>query len=298
MAHNHTHHHDHGAQATGNIKVAFFLNLFFTVIEIIGGIATNSMAILSDALHDLGDSLSLGLAWYFQNFAKKPKSASYSYGYKRYTLMGALINAVILTTGSIIFVWRAIPRLIEPQEVNAPGMILMALLGIAVNGAAVLRLKNGKSLNQRVVYLHLLEDVLGWVAVLIGAIVMYYFDLPIIDPILSILISLFILFNVYRSLKDINQILMQGTPSEKEVLDVEKYLENLEGILGHHDLHVWSLDGEYHVLTVHLIVDNQTSLKDIVALKNKIRDELHHHGIEHTTLEFELGEEDCDYVDC
>jgi len=189
-------HHNHHHHTTENIKVAFFLNLSFTVIELVGGLLTNSMAILSDALHDLGDSVSLGLAWYFQRIAQKKSDLSYSYGYKRFSLLGAFINSLILSVGSIFILVEAIPRLFDPKQPDASGMIILAIIGVIVNGFAVLRLKKGKSINEKVVSLHLLEDVLGWLAVLIGSIVMYFFNLPVIDSLLSIGIAIFILLNV------------------------------------------------------------------------------------------------------
>ena len=197
MAHEHHHHGHHHHHDTENISTAFFLNLAFTIIEIIGGLMTNSVSIMSDALHDLGDSLSLGLAWYFQKVAKKGRDKTFSYGYKRFSVLGAMINAIVLVIGSVFILQESIPRLWQPETPNAQGMFWLAILGILVNGAAVLKLKKGTSLNEKVISLHLLEDVLGWAAVLIGSVLMYFFDLPIIDPLLSIGIAFFILTNVF-----------------------------------------------------------------------------------------------------
>ena len=194
-------HHHHHHNGTENIRVAFWLNLAFTIIEIIGGFLTNSLAILSDALHDLGDSLSLGLAWYFQNLSKKGRDRKFSYGYRRFSLLGAIINSIVLVVGSIFIITEAIPRVMDPQSTNATGMIGLAILGVLVNGAAVLKLKKGHTQNEKVAALHLLEDVLGWVAVLIGSIIIYFTNWFIIDPLLSLGIALFILFNVYKSIK-------------------------------------------------------------------------------------------------
>lgn len=296
MAHNHNHHHDH-SHDTGNIKVAFFLNLFFTIIEIIGGVLTNSVAILSDAVHDLGDSLSLGLAWYFQNYSKKKRSPSFSYGYGRFSLLGAIINSIVLVVGSIFIFIEAIPRLIEPQQPETQGMMLLAVLGVVFNGAAVLRLKKGTSVNERVVSLHLLEDVLGWVAVLIGSIIMHYFDIPIIDPILSLGIALFILMNVYKNLKETIQIVMQGVPGNTDVKDVEDRLLSFSEIVAVHDIHIWSMDGEYTIMTAHIVVQDKDSLVAFEPLKQKIREDLKELHIEHVTLEFEVVGENCGVTD-
>jgi cobalt-zinc-cadmium efflux system protein len=299
--HHHHHHHDirgHHHHDTKNIEVAFFLNLFFTIIEFIGGALTNSMAIMSDALHDLGDSFSIGLAWFLQKYSKKGSTSTFSYGYKRFSLLGALINAIVLTGGSIFILINAIPRLMAPQPVNASGMIWLAVLGIIVNGAAVINLKKGFSINEEVLSLHLLEDVLGWVAVLIGAIIMYFFDLPIIDPILSILIAGFILFNVIRSLNKVTKVLLQGVPDSIDMDHLHKTLIAFDKIHDVHDLHVWSMDGQYTVLTVHLVLQQNMAGDQLSELKKTIRDALKKEGIDHATLEFELVGEECVFLEC
>lgn len=286
--HSHTSGHHHGSE---NIKIAFFLNVVFTIIEVIGGIMTNSVAILSDAVHDLGDSISLGLAWYFQNYSKKEATQQYSYGYRRFSLLGAIINSIVLVVGSIFIITEAVPRLLNPVAPDAKGMIILGILGVIFNGAAVLRLKKGNSINERVVSLHLLEDVLGWVAVLIGAVIMYFFDTPIIDPLLSLGIALFILFNVYKNLRETIQIVMQGTPNAVNIEGIRNYLLGLPAIKKVSDLHVWSMDGEYTILSAHLVLENEVSIKEMTALKVEIRKQLKKLHIEHPTLEFEQEDE-------
>lgn len=296
MGHNHTHEH---SSSTENIKVAFFLNLFFTIIEFIGGIYTNSLAITSDAIHDLGDSISLGMAWYFQKLSKKKATKTYSYGFKRFSLLGAIINSVILLIGSVFIILKAIPRVINPEESDAKGMMWFAILGIIVNGAAVLKLQKGTSINERVVSLHMLEDVLGWVAVLIASIVMQFWNVPILDPILSLLIALYILFNVFINGRESVRIILQGTPIGISVDKIKtKILENKE-IKSIHDCHFWSMDGEYHILTVHLLmVDKNISWQKAAEIKKEIRKVLHDDfHLEHITLEIEVSE-DCEYIDC
>ena len=291
--HQHGHHHP---ESTQNIKIAFFLNLGFTIIEIIGGIFTNSVAILADALHDLGDSFSLGLAWYFQKLSGKGRDEKYSYGYKRFSLLGALVNSIILVVGSVFILSETIPRILHPEETNALGMIGLAILGVLVNGAAVFKLQKGSSMNERVVSLHLLEDVLGWIAVLIGSILIYFFEWFWIDPILSVLINIYVLWNVFKNLKSSLQIILQAIPADTDAQKVEKYLCQLPEIKAIHDLHIWSLDGEYNILTVHLILEKELLFETIQALKTKIRHDLEHLNIEHVTLEFEL--EECEMMEC
>lgn len=288
--HDHSHSHDHDS---GNIKVAFFLNLGFTIIEIIGGILTNSVAILSDAIHDLGDSLSLGLAWYLQNLSKKQRTKQFTYGYKRFSLLGAIITSMVLVVGAIIILYEAIPRLSNPEPANSLGMMGLAVLGVVINGAAVLRTRHGDSLNEQVVSWHLLEDVLGWIAVLIGAVIMYFFDIPIIDPILSIGITIFVLYNVVRRLIKAGKIILQAAPEQIDVDVIKAKLENIDSVEDIHHTHLWSLDGNYHIITVHAKMDGKTRLEDLAPIKKEIRHQLHELGIEHTTIEFEAKTEDC-----
>ncbi len=289
MGHNHS---------EGNVKVAFFLNLSFTIVEVIGGLYTNSLAILSDALHDLGDSLSLGLSWYFQKLSKKGRTKKFSYGYKRFSLLGAIINSIVLVAGSIFILTKAIPELFNPGETNVQGMLYLAILGIVVNGAAVLKLRKGESLNEKVVSLHLLEDVLGWVAVLIGSIIMMYTDAPFIDPLLSVLISLFVLYNVYKNLRKSMLVILQGIPEEVSLEDIKEKLKDISEITDVHDNHVWSMDGEYNILTIHLQLDQDYKLSKQAKLKEKVRSQLKDESINHITIEFEGQDEKCELEDC
>ena len=293
------HNHSHSRQSpdVGNIRAAFFLNLLFTVIEIVGGVLTNSVAILSDAVHDLGDSFSLGLLVLSED-CQTSATRKYTYGYRRFSLMGALVNSVILTVGSLLILINAVPRLFSPQQPDARGMLLLAVLGVLVNGAAVLRLRRGHSLNEKVVSLHMLEDVLGWLAVLVGAGIMYFVDAPFIDPLLSILISLYILFNVYRNIRQSMQIILQGSPGVVSPDEVEKAVKSLEKVSGIHDLHIWSVDGEYNVMTLHVVLSEPLSMNQLHQLKAEIRKRLHQLDVQHITIEFETPDEDCDLEVC
>ena len=299
--HNHSHlphTHSHAHAKTDNIRLAFFVNLFFTIIEIFGGLMTNSVAILSDALHDLGDSLSLGLAWHFQKLSQKEKNKRFTFGYGRFSIIGAIINSLVLTVGSLFILFETIPRLIAPQMPDAQGMLYLAILGILFNGLAVLRLKKGISLNEKVVMLHLLEDVLGWTAILVGSIVMLFFHLPVLDPILSILIAVYILFNVFKNMKNAFKIILQGAPPEISVTEIEKKISAIEGIDSVHDIHLWSLDGVYNVLTIHVVLKNIKSLDSMSKFKKLIREKLISEHIQHTTIEFEGENEECTHLDC
>ncbi len=290
MAHGHAHDTD-----TGNIKVAFLLNASFTIIEIIGGLAINSIAVLSDALHDLGDSLSLGLAWFLSRYSEKGSDQRYSYGYRRFSLLGAFINAVILIGGSLFVLSEAIPRLAQPEAFDAGGMVLLAVLGIAMNGLAVWRLRGSGSANAQIVGWHLLEDVLGWAAVLIVGIVSLFVDLPILDPILSILITLYILVNVLGRLRSIARLFLQSVPQEADLGTITSRLEAISGVCSTHHVHIWSLDGQHNVLTAHLVVDEDTSREDTIRIKREATAALDALDLEleHITLEIEYANDDC-----
>lgn len=294
--HNHGHHH-----TTENIKTAFFLNFAFTIIEIIGGFYTNSLAIMSDAVHDLGDSLSLGMSWYFQKLSNKDANKKYSYGYGRFSLLGAIINSIVLIVGSVFIISEAIPRIIQPEAADATGMMWLAILGIIVNGAAVLKLKRGSSINERVVSLHLFEDVLGWVAVLIASIVMQFWDVPILDPILSLAIAGYVLFNVYRNIKDAFKIILQGVPNEISSDKIkEQIISNIDEVEDIHDCHIWTLDGAFHIATIHITIKGKEfSWQKSKEVKEKIKKLLHDNfHLEHVTLELESVLEDCGYKNC
>jgi cobalt-zinc-cadmium efflux system protein len=298
MRHNHHHGHHH---STENIKSAFFLNLAFTIVEIIGGFYTNSLAIMSDAVHDLGDSLSLGMSWYFQKLSNKSANKKYSYGYGRFSLLGAIINSIVLIVGSVFIISEAIPRIINPEYADATGMMWLAILGIIVNGVAVLKLKRGSSINERVVSLHLFEDVLGWFAVLIASIIMQFWDVPILDPILSLVIAGYVLFNVYKNIKEAFKIILQGVPNEISSDEIKKQIIlHIDEVGDIHDCHIWTLDGEYHIATIHITIKEKAfSWQKSKEVKEKIKKLLHDNfHLEHVTLELESILEDCDYNNC
>ena len=288
MAHNHDH------SSLKNIKIAFLLNFAFAVAEIIGGLYINSLAIISDALHDLGDSLSLGFSWILEKISGKKRDRTFSYGYKRFSLLAALINSIVLLAGSTIIITQAIPRLFNPEHPNARGMFLFALVGITINGLAAWRLKSGRTMNERVVTWHLLEDVLGWVAVLIVSIVMMIEDIPILDPLLSIFITLYILWNVVKNLKKTVLIFLQGVPAALDVEKIEHKIAAELNLVGIHDTHIWSLDGENNILTTHLVIDKAASADKITQVKCEAKRVAKELGIQHATIEIECEGEKCE----
>ncbi len=288
--HRHSHHHHHSHFSSDKkLLIVFLLNLFMSIIEFIGGLYTNSTAILADALHDFGDAIALGSSWILEKVSKKTGDQHFSFGYKRFSLLAALINSLILLVGSFLILKEVFPRILSPEEVNTSAMIGFALFGLLVNGGSVLLLKGGSSYNERVVTLHLLEDVLGWVAVLIGAIVMNYYPLPILDPILSLLIALFILKNVYVNLKDVLFIFLQGTPQNIDLKVLQEKLLNHEFIQKIYHIHVWSLDGEKHVLTAHVVLKKSVQLSDIPQIQKWVQEKTQAAGLWHSTIQYEIS---------
>lgn len=288
----HHHHHD-----VDNIKTAFFLNLGFTIIEFIGGMYVNSVAIISDAIHDLGDSISLGMSWYFQKLSHKGRTKHFSYGYRRFSVLSAIINSTVLLIGSIFILVETIPRLISPEQPETKGMMILAVLGVIVNGLAVLKTRKGKTANEKVVSLHLMEDVLGWIAVLIGSIIMNFWQAPILDPILSLGIAGYILLNVFKNFRNSLSIMLQSIPEDVNVDLMEEKLIQIPEVKRVHDMHTWSMDGEYHVMTVHLVLNNEQDFEKRIEIKEKARTILKEAAINHVTIELEGLDEHCDLVD-
>jgi cobalt-zinc-cadmium efflux system protein len=285
--------HQHAHESSVDIRVAFFLNLAFTLLEIVGGLWTNSVAILSDAVHDLGDSLSLGLAWYLDRYAQRGEDPRFSYGYRRFSLLGALINTVVLLVGSIFVLSEAVPRLVSPQHSNARGMAAFAIAGIAINGVAVFRLRGSKSLNARVIAWHLLEDVLGWAAVLVIATILLFADIHILDPALSILITLYVLYNVLRNMRETLSLFLQGVPENMDIDAIETQIAAVDNVESTHHTHIWSLDGEHHVLSTHVLATEGVSREQVLCIKRDIKELLRPYGFSHLTVEIEYEETDC-----
>jgi len=285
--------HKHDYKASERIGLVFLLNFVFTIIEFIGGWLTNSTAIMADAVHDLGDTLSIGMAWVLSKFSNKSATTHFTYGYQRLSLLGALINGGVLIVGSGWVLWEAVPRLMAPEMPNAQGMFWLAILGVVVNGYAAFKLSGGKTLNERVLNWHLIEDALGWVAVLIVSIVLIFVEWPILDPILSIVFTLYILTNVARNTYATVKIFLQGVPDESVRAAVLQALMSLNHVTDIHHLHIWSLDGEHHVLTAHLVLDTSLNKELQCQIKCEIESKLKQYRFTHTTIEFEQPEEPC-----
>lgn len=278
------------------ILVAFLLNLGFSIYEFIGGTLTGSVAITSDAIHDMGDALSIGIAYFLEKKSQKRADRNYTYGYMRYSLMGGMLTTLILIVGSIFVISSSIARFWEPVEINYDGMLILAIIGVTVNFMAAWYTREGKSLNQKSVNLHMLEDVLGWAVVLVGAIVMRITNFSLIDPILSILVAGFILKEAIQNCMRILDILLEKTPRNVNIEKLEQKLRGVAGIKEVHHVHIWSLDEEHNYATMHVVSD--ISPKKYTELKTEIRALCKKSNIEHITIEIESLDEKCKEHEC
>lgn len=276
-----------------NILIAFILNLAFSIFEFVGGIFTGSVAIISDAVHDIGDATSIGVAFFLEKKSKNQPDEKYTYGYARYSVIGSVITTLILLFGSVMVIYNAVLRIINPAEINYNGMIIFAVIGVIVNLCAAFLTREGKSLNQKAVNLHMLEDVLGWIVVLVGAIVMRFTEISIIDPIMSIGVAVFILVNAIKNLSEVLEIFLEKTPHDISVRELKEHICEIDGVVDVHHIHAWSIDGHNHYATMHIVASG-----DFHDIKDKIREELREHGIGHVTLELESVGEHCHEEHC
>lgn len=275
-----------------NILIAFILNISFSVFEFVGGLLTNSVAILSDSIHDLGDALSIGISYFLERKSKRKPDSKYTYGYIRFSVLGGVITTIILLVGSILVIVSAVKRLFNPVDVNYNGMIMFAVIGVVLNFIAAYVTREGDSINQKAVNLHMLEDVLGWVVVLVGSIIMTFTDIRLLDPIMSIGVAIFILINSFKNLKSILELFLEKTPHDIDINELKAHILEIKGVDDVHHIHVWSIDGYNNYATMHIV----TKSKDIKKIKKDIREELEEHNIYHAILETE--DEICDDIEC
>ena len=280
-------------KTTRNILIAFILNLGFSIFEMIGGFFTGSVAIVSDAVHDIGDAASIGISYFLERKSKKQPDETYTYGYARFSVIGSVITTLILLFGSCVVIYNAIQRILTPTPINYNGMIVFAIVGVVVNLAAALFTREGHSLNQKAVNLHMLEDVLGWIVVLVGAIVMRFTDFALIDPLMSIGVAVFILINAVGNLKEVLDLFLEKTPHNVQISQIKEHIMQIDGVLDVHHIHVWSMDGQSNYATMHIVTND-----DAHHIKDAVREELREHGIGHVTLELETEGEPCHARNC
>ena len=282
---------------TKNMKLAFLLNFFFAILEFIGGLYTNSISIMSDALHDLGDSIAIGTGIFFKSISLKKPNKKYTYGYGRYSIIGALINLIILSVGSILIIINSIPRLFEVEAVNHSGMLIFAILGILVNLIGAIKTSHSHDISEKVINLHLLEDLFGWILVLITSIVIGIWEMYILDPILSLILATFIIVNVIKNLINIMNIILEKIPTNIDVDKIKKEVLAIDGVIDIHHIHIWTIEGNYNYLTAHIYIDKNITREEEEMLKKEIKHQLLHLNINHSTLEFETDickEKECD----
>lgn len=301
MAHTHDHHHSH----KDGLTLAFWLNLIFSIIELVGGILINSTAIIADAFHDFTDAIAIGLAVLMEKLSNKKRTAKFSYGFKRFSLLSALCMSLFLLIGAVFMSISAYKSFINPEPINSSGMLWLAILGITINGFAFFKIKkslehshsHGHSHSSKAVMLHLLEDALGWVAVLVGAVIIYFTNWYWIDSILTWGIALFIAYNATHNLISTMKVLLQAVPENINIEELSNELKQIDGVENIHDLHIWSLDGQYNVGSLHAVV-NITDQNQADAISTAIYQLMNKHHIQHPTIQIESTVRNCMFVNC
>ena len=269
------------------ILLAFLL----TFVEVWGGVLTGSITICSDAVHDFGDCIALGIAWRMEKLSKKEPNEKYPFGYRRFSVLAGLINNLILLAGGVVIIVTSVQRFLCPREIDGEGMLVFAVFGILMNGAAMLLTAKGKNINERTISIHMLEDVLTWVAVLLVGLVMCFFELPVLDSVLSVGMTVVIFIGVAKNLKRIFAVLAMKTP-----LDTVRYqrlqrdLEQCGVALFAENVRVFSMDGEDAHAEVCLVLDTERSAEEQELLRKRVTECCEAHGICKTVVQmrFEL----------
>ncbi|GAA5416745.1 cadmium, cobalt and zinc/H(+)-K(+) antiporter [Paraliobacillus ryukyuensis] len=290
MAHNHTHDHSHSHNHNANKKallISFCLIAGFMVVEVIGGIITNSLALLSDAGHMLSDAASLGLSFFAFKYGEKAATSSKTFGYKRFEILAAFINGLALMVISIYIFWEAFHRFFEPPSVSG-SMMIIAIIGLIVNILVAWILMRGdtnENLNLRSALLHVMGDLLGSVGAIIAGILILVFDWNIADPIASVIVAILILVSGWRITRDSIHVLMEGIPSNIDLKAVEDQLLRIDGVHEVHDLHVWSITSDFPALSCHLIVQSEVNRDTLLQEASSV---LHNQfDLDHTTIQME-----------
>ena len=270
-----------------SIWLAFFLNLSFSVVEFIFGGIFNSSAVLADAVHDLGDALAIGLSACLETISNRQEDKRYTLGYKRFSLLGAMLTALILLTGSVMMLLENIPRLLSPQPVNYQGMLWLGVIAILINLLASLIVRKGQTKNEAILTLHFLEDILGWLAVILVAGILYVTDWYFLDPLLSLLISSFILWKAIPRFWSTLKIFLDAVPEGVETAKLEKELARLTNVKSVHQLSIWSMDGLENNAIIHLCLEDW---EQMIETKEAVRQLLEERGIQNITIEVDASQ--------
>ena len=277
--------HHHHKKAGENLAFVFFMNLTFNIIVIAGGLATNSIAILADCIHDLSDTISIAFAWALERVAQKDSTDKYSYGYQRFSILGAVIISIFVIIMAFVILYEAIPRLFAPEGVDAGGMLIVAIVGIIFKSISVYRLHDGETFNEKAILFHQLGDVFEWVAILILSVVLMFWDgAPYLDPFVSIGIALWLIFNLGRNLYKSIEVLLQKTPNYFDVDEFKQTILAIDGVNAIDDFHIWSLDGIDSVMTLKVDVDFRNNVEDIKKQIYTISNDYH---VVDITIEFD-----------
>lgn len=273
-------------KSENRIMLAFFLNLLFAFVEVWGGALTGSVTIFSDAIHDFGDCVALGIAWRMEKISKKKPNEKYHFGYRRFSVIAGLINNLILLAGGVVIIVTSVQRFFCPKEIDGGGMLLFAIAGILMNGAAMLLTARGKNINEKTISIHMLEDVLTWVAVFLVGIVMCFYDLPVLDSLLSIGMTIVIFIGVAKNMKRIFAVLTARCPlSTGQYLQLRKALEGCAEAVLLQELRLFSMDGEDKQAEVRLQVLADHSVEEQAFLVRRVRDVCVNYGISHVIVE-------------
>ncbi|WP_409291031.1 cation diffusion facilitator family transporter [Peribacillus sp. SCS-37] len=301
MGHSHSHgHHGHSHHSTNKkaLKLSFFMIASFMIVEVIGGILTNSLALLSDAGHMLSDAAALGLSFFALKFGEKGASLAKTYGYKRFEILAAFLNGLTLIVISLYIFWEAVHRIMEPRSVTGSGMLAISVIGLVVNILAAFILMKGdkENLNVRSAFLHVLGDMLGSFGAIVAALAIMFFGWSLADPIASIIVGILIIISGWRVAKESFHVLMEGAPSNIDVEKVKKSLLSIEEVKDVHDLHVWSITSDFPALSCHLTVDAGI---DYPMLLERVKKQLHDSfELHHVTIQFDMGESGCSAENC
>ncbi len=285
--HNHDHSHKHSTSSYDSIIFVMLLNLIFAILELFSYIITGSIAMLSSSLHDLGDVLIFFFSALVEKYSLKGRTNKYTYGYRRFSVLGAIINVIVLTAGSIIIIIGAFERFINPSEIATLLVALTAIIGIFVNKIGAYKLSKKDSVINRQLSLNLKSDVYNFYALLIGSLIIKITGFYFIDALFAIIIALMMLYHIKDSIIEISDIIMMASPKDINLDKIILSLYKHEEIIDIHDIHLWNLDGEDYIFTCHIVVDNDATLYEVTDLKETILNDLFKLGINHSTIEFD-----------
>ena len=270
-----------------SIWLAFFLNLSYAIVEFIAGGIFGSSAVLADSVHDLGDAIAIGISALLETISNREEDGQYTLGYKRFSLLGAILTAVILMIGSVLVILENITKIVDPQPVNEEGVLWLGIIAVSINVLASLVVRKGKTKNESILSLHFLEDTLGWLAVILMAIILRFTDWYILDPLLSLVISIFILTKAIPRFWSALKIFLDVVPEGVETGDLEKDLEALINVKSVNQLSIWSMDGLENNAIIHLCLEDW---EQMIATKNQVRQLLEERGIQNITIEVDASE--------